>query len=110
MSHRVVEGFEVVEVDEEDRPAVPVFAAHSHLPANLIEKPSPVGKPGQRIVECQALDLHFILLAQGDVGKIAVPDNAFFGGFGHGRDAQPLLRPVRRMDAEFAFPGGEPGA
>ena len=90
MAQGVVEGLEVVEVDQHQRtvPAMPC-AAVQRL-AQTIEHQPPIGKPGQVIEKGQMPDFVFGGLAQGDVGKGCHVVRDMSAGPFHGRDRQPF--------------------
>ena len=77
MTEGIVEGLEIVQVDEQQGVLVPASRAAGQGLLHTVEQQPTIGQPGQCIVEGQALDLVFGRLARRDVGE----DGDVMGGF-----------------------------
>ena len=69
VAHGVVEGLEVVQVDQQQRAVVAAAAGGQQRMLEPVLQQAPVGQVGQRVVKRQPPDLPFVGLATGDVAR-----------------------------------------
>src|SRR5688572_1948708 len=69
VAQRVVDGLEVVQIDEEDCPPPPAASGRRQCLLQPVQQEPSVGQLGQRIVKCQMFDLLLGCLALGDVNQ-----------------------------------------
>jgi hypothetical protein len=103
MAEGVVEGLEMVQVDEQQRPLPPVAGAGRHRLVQPIQQQAPVRQLGQGIVESQMFDLVFRGLALGDV--LVNEDRAFdapiVAANGHGEIEDDLVGAIETLDLDL---------
>ena len=68
MAKGVIDFFEIIEVDEHQRPIVAGSNTACDRMSQAIHQHAPVGKAGQNVKECQMLDLLLRRLVLGDIG------------------------------------------
>ena len=108
MALRVVQRFEVVEVDEEQDVVVAASLAARQRLAHAVQEHSPVGQFGKRIEVGQLLDFHLVVLADRHVRQIAVPGDVIGAEFRRGGNAGPFVLTVAGADTEFVLPAAAP--
>ena len=107
MAQGVVEGFEIVQVDEQQGPGMGVMLADFQRHLQAVQQQATVGQPGEWVVKGQALDLVLCRLALGNVahGAHVVADRAILRQ--HRADAEPFRIgfPVFAPVPDFPLPG-----
>ena len=90
MPHRVVERFELIQINEQQGTLMPAARADGLPLLQPIHQQPPVGQPGERVIEGQVADLFFRLFGLGGIGEgrnivRGLPIRAF-----HRRDGLPF--------------------